>query len=137
MAGIVQVSIHSEINEFPSEKRFPSTLKIKELKEKLELITGANHATMKIEFSLDNKLIGSPSDDKKTLGEFLGEALSTESIFKLTVQDESSKDLLSGDVPKYTISEDKYLSRTENARNFIKEIREKRLSTDKTEVSPQ
>lgn len=130
MASIVSVTIHSEISEFPTEKRFDSSIKISELKKKLELITGANHESMKILLSVDDKKIGELDNNDATLSQFLGEKVSKESAIKFEVKDDQPSDLLSGDVPKYTIGEDKYLERPNNVRKFIQEVREKQTSSN-------
>lgn len=130
MASVVKVLIHSEISEFPTEKRYDPNIQVSELKKKLELITGANHKTMKVTLHISEENLVELSDDEKTLSNYLGDNVTNETSFKLVVQDDQAKDLLSGDVPKYTISEEKYESRPNTARNFIKEVREKRMSGD-------
>lgn len=128
MAKVFNVSIQSEINEFPTEKRYDSQIKISELRKKLELITGADHKTMKIELHLNDNQVTLLDNDDQTLESYVGELSDKETILKLVVKDEQSKALLNGDVPKYTISEEKYQSIPNNARNFIKELKEKRAS---------
>lgn len=128
MSTVYNVSIHSDISEFPTEKRYDSNIKISELKKKLELITGANHSTMKVSLIVGDKDIGSMDDNDQTLGYYAGKSDTQEQSLKLVVKDEQVTDLLNGDVPKYTISEEKYLERKNTARSFIKELREKRLS---------
>lgn len=125
MASVLKVTIFSDISEFPTEKRYDPSTKISELKKKLELITGANHATMKITLSINDKEVGQLEKDDETLAYYVGEQASKDSDIKLVVKDEQALDLLSGDVPKYTISEEKYLERKNNVREFIKETREK------------
>lgn len=128
MASVLKVTIYSEISEFPTEKRYDPSIKISELKKKLELITGANHQTMKISMSIDDKEIGQLDKDDETLAYYVGEQVGQDSTLKLVVKDEQPSDLLSGDVPKYTISEAKYLERQNNVRDFIKQTREKQTS---------
>ena len=130
MASVFNVTIYSDISEFPVEKRYDSNIIISELKKKLELITGANHTSMKITLSVDDKQIGELDNDNETLGHYLGEQVNKDSALKFVVKDEQPSDLLSGDVPKYTISEERYLERENNVRNFIKEIREKQTSDE-------
>lgn len=126
MSSIYNVTIHSEINEFPVEKRFDANIKISELKKKLELITGANHTSMKITLSIGEKEVGELDKDDESLSYYVGDLSGQDvSSLKLVVKDDQSANPLEGDVPKYTISEDKYLERGNNARNFIKQVREK------------
>lgn len=128
MASVVSVSIQSNLSEFPTEKRYDTSIKVSELKEKLELITGANHKTMKVSLRIDDLELGQLDNDDETLGHYIGEHSGKETTFILTVKDDESSPILTGDIPKYTISEDKYLERKNNARDYIKELREKRLS---------
>lgn len=128
MSTIFNVTIHSDISEFPTEKRYDAGVKVSELKKKLELITGDNHATMKITVSVGDKEIAVLDDNDKTLGQYVGDQVASDSLLKLTVKDDQASKLLSGDAPKFTISDEKYQQRPNNARNFIKEMREKRMS---------
>lgn len=124
MASVLNVTISSNISEFPTEKRFDPSIKISELKKKLELITGANHKSMKISLTVDDKQVGQLDNDDETLIHYVGEQVGKDATVKLDVNDEQTVDPLSGDVPKYTISEDKYTERS-NVRDFIKDLREK------------
>jgi hypothetical protein len=128
-SNVVNVTIQSDASEFPTEKRYDSNIKVSELKKKLELITGANHTSMKVTLSVDDKEVGLLSNNDETLAHYLGDQLKKDSSVKLLVKDEQPSLILQGgDTPKFVISEDKYLQRPNNARNFIKEMREKRLS---------
>lgn len=128
MASVVNVSIHSKLSEFPTEKRYDPNIKICELKEKLELVTGANHKTMKITMTVEDKPEIELSNNAETLAHYIGCEVSKDTVLKLNVQDDHAGDLLEGDVPKYTISEEKYLERPNNVREFIKQTREKQQS---------
>lgn len=128
MANYISVSIHSQVSDVPTEKRYPSEIKINDLKEKLELITGANHKTMTVELSIDDKPAVALEDDERTLVHYVGQVPPKETHVKLIVKDDSSMDLLAGDVPHATISEENYVKRP-NARDFIKQLREKKETT--------
>lgn len=128
MASVVTVSIQSEASEFPTEKRYDPNIKILELKKKLELITGANHTSMEVTLHVDDKDKGVLYNNDETLGHYLGGQASKDAAIKLVVKDEQPSLILQrGDTPKFVISEDKYLQRPNNARNFVKEMK-KRLS---------
>lgn len=129
-ATFYNVSIHSDSSEFPSEKRYDASTKIGDLKKKLELITGANHKSMKITMSLDDKEIGLLANDEATLADYTkNENVTKDSILKLLVKDEQPSLIhTGGDTPKFTISDEKYVQRPNNARDFIKQMREKRMS---------
>lgn len=128
--SVVTVSIQSDASEYPTEKRYDPNIKIGELKKKLELITGADHTSMKVTLIVDDKDVGVMANGDETLGHYLGiGAARKDSTLKLIVKDEQPSLILQGgDTPKFVISEDKYLQRPNNARNFIKEMREKRMS---------
>ena len=129
-SNVVSVSIHSDASEFPTEKRYDPEIKILDLKKKLELITGATHTTMKVTLFIDDKEIGEMSNNDETLAHYMGSQANKDQAVKFVVKDEHSALILNqdGDAPKFVISEDKYLQRPDNARNFIKEMREKRMS---------
>lgn len=128
-SSVVTVSIHSDASEFPTEKRYDAGINILELKKKLELITGASYTSMKVTILIDDKEVGVLTKNENTLADYLGEHLGKGVSVKLVVKDEHSSLILQGgDTPKFVISEDKYLQRPNNARNFIKEMREKRMS---------
>lgn len=126
MATVVTVSIQSETSEFPTEKRYDPNIKVSELKKKLELITGANHTSMKVTLVLDDKEVGVLENNDETLAHYLGEHVNK--AIKLLVKDhQPSLILQSGETTKFIISEEKYLQRPDNARSFIKEMK-KRVS---------
>lgn len=120
MATVLNVTIHSDINEFPTEKRYDPAIKISELKKKLELITGANHKTMELFMTINDDEPKKLDDEEQTLSHYTNGK--TDQI-NLTVKDTQSKSLLEGDVPKYEIPEDKYSQRKDNARDFIRKMR--------------
>jgi hypothetical protein len=131
-SGVVNVTIQSDTSEFPTEKRYDPNIKVLELKKKLELITGAAHTSMNVTLFIDDKEVGLLANEDETLAYYLGNQLKNDSSVKLLVKDEQPSLILQGDAPKFVISEDKYLQRPNNARNFIKEMREKRLSGQST-----
>lgn len=124
--SIFKVTIYSEISEFPTEKRYDAGINILELKKKLELITGANYLTMKVSLSIGDEEIGELADNDKTLSDCVGDRATPDAVLKLTVKDGDSSKIFSGDAPKFNLSEEKYLQRSNNARDFIKEMRAKR-----------
>lgn len=130
MAAILKVIIHSEINEFPTEKRFDPNIKVGELKKKLELITGANHSSMKVTAFNGDEQIGELDNNDKSVADYIDQKPGEQLTLKLVVKDDQVKEILCGDVPKYEIDEEKYLERENNARKFINEVREK-LNSEK------
>lgn len=131
MAEYISVSIHcDQTQDLPPVKRYPAEIKIRDLKDKLELFTGANRETMNVEIYIDNEPAVTLENDEETLVHYVGRVPPRETTVRLVVHDESSRDLLSGDVPKMTISEEKYANRPNNFRKFMKEVREKRTEKD-------
>lgn len=125
MAAVLKVIIHSDLSEFPTEKRYDPNIKVGELKKKLELITGADHSSMKVTAFVGDKQIAELDNNDNSLADYLDKETAEQPIIKLVVKDDQVKEILSGDVPKYEISEEKYLERQNNARNFVKEVRGK------------
>lgn len=66
--ALVNVLVTSNVQSFHTERRFPRDLSIRDLKNKLELVTGASAATMRLELK-DNqgKLIKQLGDSHATL----------------------------------------------------------------------
>ena len=125
-ANVVTVSIQSDFNEFPAEKRYDPNINILELKKKLELITGAIHTSMIVTLYKDDKEIGTLANNNETLAHYLGEASQSGSVLKLVVKDQQPSLIpKEGDVPKFVLGEEEYSKRSDTARNFIKELRQK------------
>jgi tubulin-folding cofactor B len=69
--SFVNLTIYTELNAFGVEKRYPKDILIGELKNKLELITGYEAASIKIKLlTRDKKYVCDFDDDSKMLGSY-------------------------------------------------------------------
>lgn len=70
--SFVNLTIYTSMNAFGVEKRYPKDIKISELKNKLELITGYEAAYIKIKLlARDKKFLCDMDDDDKMLGNLI------------------------------------------------------------------
>ncbi|KAH9516924.1 tubulin-binding cofactor B [Dermatophagoides farinae] len=99
------------------ERRFASDMTLPDLKNRLELITGASAATMELTFRDSSGNLLGPSDDSKCLGDYLVPA--GELRLRLHVKDSSvvKFDDLSG-VQKYELDDEEYAKRSDSMRAF-------------------
>ncbi|VDM95624.1 unnamed protein product [Thelazia callipaeda] len=117
------LTITADSREFPYEKRYPSSMTLRELKEKLELVVGISFKHIKADL-LDKhgKFISSLTDDKATL-----EKLGLADEMKIHVSDISGGEEISYEniagVEKYTIPEDKYNEREGNFLLYLDSVR--------------
>lgn len=112
----VKVSITSNVSSVASEKSFPSHITVRELKGKLEMITGASMDSMKIElFNDQNKSIGILDNDDSTLKSVLNNNI------RLHVTDTNASNFedLSG-VEKYEMATEEYEKREDTVQAFKK-----------------
>ena len=82
--SFVNLTIITDLNAFGVEKRYTKDIKIGELKNKLELITGYPATEMKLKLSTrDKKFICELDDDLKMLGETNDKCLNNKSLLLL------------------------------------------------------
>lgn len=119
----VNVLISNSLNGHASEKRFARGITVGDLKGKLELITGANSATMEI-FVHDEKrggaLVCALSDDSALLGSY-----PVDSGMRLHVKDTSGKAIASAfddlsKVEKFELSQEQYAKRSDTVAAYLK-----------------
>lgn len=117
--GMVNVFITSSCNSFTSEKKFVKDLTVSQLKNKLELITGASALGMKISsFDKNDKKVCDLDDDDALLGSY-----PVDSGMRLHVEDTSRhKDEFENldRVEKFELSKDEYSKRTNTVQSFLK-----------------
>jgi len=118
-ADMVNVFITSNITMMRSEKRFAKNVTIGELKNKLEMITGASSAGMKIKvFNKDDKEVCSLSDDSKMLGFY-----PVDNGHRLEVTDNSK---VAGEfentaaVDKFELTKEDYSKRRDTVQAYLK-----------------
>uniref|UniRef100_A0A914WRK8 CAP-Gly domain-containing protein n=1 Tax=Plectus sambesii TaxID=2011161 RepID=A0A914WRK8_9BILA len=111
----VNISITSSTLPFPSEKHFPASTTLMELKKKLELIVGASCDTMMLELrDKDNAFVAALNDDTATL-----ESAGVRDGMVLHVIDTGNNSLLATDdsmVEKFELPDDVYEKRTDSVR---------------------
>ena len=112
----IKLVITSTVSSVASEKRFPSHITVRELKGKLEMITGASMDSMKIEvFNDQNKSIGKLTDDDALLKHVL------KSDLRLHVTDPSAANFEdTSKVEKYEMSKEDYDKREDSVQAFKK-----------------
>lgn len=115
--SVVSVSVTSSMNSFGSERRFQKHMTIAELKGKLELLTGATPANMKLEvYNKEDKLVCKIENDNAMLGSY-----PVDDGMRLHVVDTSMKlgefeDV--SKVQKFEISKEEYEKRTDSVKAF-------------------
>ncbi|CAH1996907.1 unnamed protein product [Acanthoscelides obtectus] len=112
----LQISTSKDDISF-NEKRFPKDLTISDLKVKLELITGGNCNTMKLEaYTEENKFVCHLDNDKALLGSYpLENGMRLHVIDQFQIRNE----LDFADVPKYELSQEEYDSKSDSVRAFL------------------
>lgn len=114
---VVLVNITNSVNDVVSfERRFNKDLKIRKLKEKLEIITGCSATTMSLEVFSGDTLFCKMTDDDAFLGFY-----SLQDGMRIHVKDKSSSYNQDETVPKFELSDDQYDSRSESLRHFLKQ----------------
>ncbi|XP_041379331.1 tubulin-folding cofactor B-like [Gigantopelta aegis] len=123
-SGYVNVFLSSNVSTFTSQKRFPLSTTIAELKGKLELITGANSSTMQLQLlDRQRKLIQSLDDDTTSL-----EACHVHNDMIIHVIDSDPSKSLGefedlSKVEKYEMPEEEYAKRGESLRAFKEKMK--------------
>lgn len=121
---MLNLQITSDINPAGLEKRFAEDVLLKDLKNKLVLITGVETAGQRIELYVDNQLIGELTNDEQSIGDAVGTANAGKQL-RLHVIDKSgaSAGLLDDgqEVKKYEMSDEAYDKRENSLRNFKKQ----------------
>lgn len=116
---IVTLNVTSQFTSFLNERRFDRGTTVGKLKENLEMITGANAKSMKIDvFSTDDKKLFTLNNDAAVLGEY-----AIEDYMRLHVTDTSGVGINFDDtskVEKFEITDTDYDSKRDTVRSFLK-----------------
>lgn len=124
----VVVNITNSINDVVSfERRFLKDIKIRELKEKLEIITGCSANTMILELYSGDRLINKLGDDNAFLGFY-----SPQDGMRIHVNDKSSSYNLEENVQKFELSDEQYEGRKESLRHFLKQNKMGKYNEEET-----
>lgn len=115
-SDFVNVSItNSGQNSYCIERRFQKGITIDEFKGKLELLTGGNPTTMKIEvYDKNDKLICILDDGQRLLGSY-----PIDDGMRIHVIDNFSRTEENLNVEKFEISEEEYAKRSDTVKAFL------------------
>lgn len=130
---MAQIVLEIQINNGNNiiERRFSPEIKMDELKNRLELVTGASASTMELIFSDTSGNLIDNYDDSKCLQEFIKPG--NENRLRLNVKDSNVVQLNDlSDVPKYVMSDDKYSERNESLLAFKMKNKLGRFAETKT-----
>jgi len=117
-SDFVQVFVQSTTNSFGTERKFAKSLTINELKNKLELLTGAPAIGMEVEaYSKDNKLICKLDKPTAVLGSY---PIDDNMILKV-IDSCNEKGFFedTSSVEKFELSSEKYSQRTDTVKSFL------------------
>lgn len=116
-SDFVKVTVSTSLgSEAIYEKKFPKSTTVGDLKGKLEMLTGASAATMKLEvYEKDSeKLVCRLEDDNALLGSF-----PIDDGMRLHVVDSFSIRNSFGDVAKFELTEEEYAKKTGTVKHFL------------------
>lgn len=118
----LDILVTSNINSFGTQRRFPTDLKICELKQKLELITGASSSTMELQLLDDkNQLVSKLSDGNSLLSSYDLANAKILHVVDSSHQTGEFEDL--SKVKKFELSDDDYSKRGETFRAFKQKLK--------------
>lgn len=119
---VLDILVTSSINSFGTQRRFPTDLKISELKQKLELLTGASSTTMELQLLDDkNQLISKLADENSLLGSYDLNDAKVLHVIDSSHQAGEFEDL--SKVKKFELSEEDYSKRGETFRAFKQKLK--------------
>ncbi|XP_035217934.1 tubulin-folding cofactor B-like [Stegodyphus dumicola] len=121
-AGMLDILVTSSINSFGTQRRFPVNIQIAELKQKLELLTGASSTSMELQLLDDkNELICKLMDDSATLNSYALDNAKVLHVVDSFHQAGEFEDL--SKVKKFELSEEEYSKRGETFRAFKEKLK--------------
>lgn len=112
----LSITSNSSHNSYCVERRFQKGITIDEFKGKLELVTGGNPTTMKIEvYDKNDKLICKLDDGQRLLGSYpIDDGMRIHVIDNFSRTEENLNN-----VDKFEISEEEYAKRTDTVKAFL------------------
>ncbi|KAG8187231.1 hypothetical protein JTE90_020660 [Oedothorax gibbosus] len=119
---LLDILVTSSINSFGTQRRFPKDLKIGELKQKLELLTGASSGSMELELLNDKQeIIAKLVGDDSILGSYPLEGAKVLHVTDTFHQAGEFEDV--SKVKKFELSEEEYLKREDTLRAFKEKMK--------------
>lgn len=118
---MLDILVTSSVNSFGTQRRFPTNLKICELKQKLELLTGASSSTMELHLLDDkNQLVSKLMDENSLLSSYDLSNAKNLHVIDSSLQTGEFEDL--SKVKKFELSEEDYCKRGETFRAFKQKL---------------
>ncbi|XP_076296586.1 tubulin-binding cofactor B [Lasioglossum baleicum] len=129
-SDFLNLSITNSNQQYYVERRFQKGITIDEFKGKLELITGANPATMVVEvFDKNDRLVCTLNNGQQLLGSYpIDDGMRIHVIDKFT-REESNLD----SIDKFEISEEEYAKRTDTVKAFLEKNKLGKYNKEKAE----
>ncbi|XP_054710163.1 tubulin-folding cofactor B-like [Uloborus diversus] len=121
-SSFVDILVTSSINTFGTQRRFPKDIHISDLKQKLELLTGASPGSMEL-WLLDenNELISKLTDDNAVFGSYDLTNAKNLHVVDSFLQAGEFEDL--SKVKKFELSDEDYSKRGETFRAFKEKLK--------------
>ncbi|CAF0795405.1 unnamed protein product [Didymodactylos carnosus] len=120
-ADMIEFTIKSNVVSSEAIRRFKRSMPVHELRNQLELITGAQASTMKIHVKDERGTeLFDLNDDSRTLGSY---DVHPKMVLSVEDTNDNSSHLFddTSSVPKYELSQEEYASRQGTARQFLQE----------------
>lgn len=118
-SDFIKINItNSKTENIAFDIKFPKSMTVGELKNKLQIITGGNAGTMVVELCKGEQQMTSLADDSMMLG-----ALPIEPGMRFHVKDNFSWDLSDEPVEKFVLAESEYDQKDNTVRSFLKRNR--------------
>ncbi|KAI8125121.1 hypothetical protein FF38_12491 [Lucilia cuprina] len=118
-SDFIKINItNSKTDNIAFDIKFPKSMTVGELKNKLQIITGGNAGTMVVELLKGEQLMTSLADDSMMLG-----ALPIEPGMRFHVKDNFCWDLSDEPVEKFVLAESEYDQKENTVRSFLKRNR--------------
>ncbi|VDN25418.1 unnamed protein product [Gongylonema pulchrum] len=115
-APVVSLRVTADYQQYPYEKRYPSSMTLRTLKDKLQLVVGWSSESMRTELrDKDGQFLSFLTDDQATL-EQLGVQDGMQIHVTHSANDGAAILASVATVEKYTISEEKYNEREDSVR---------------------
>ncbi|TMW50588.1 hypothetical protein DOY81_004323 [Sarcophaga bullata] len=118
-SDFIKINItNSKTDNIAFDIKFPKSMTVGELKNKLQIITGGNAGTMQVELYKGERLITSLGDDSQMLG-----ALPIDPGMRFHVKDNFCWDISDEQVEKFVLPEEEYDQKDNTVRSFLKKNR--------------
>lgn len=118
-SDFIKINItNSKTDNIAFDIKFPKSMTVGELKNKLQIITGGNAGTMQVELYKGERLITSLGNDCQMLG-----ALPIDPGMRFHVKDNFCWDISDEQVEKFVLPEEEYDQKDNTVRSFLKKNR--------------